>query len=171
MKSRFPIRHLTIAAMTGALYVALSYYGHIFGLTYGPIQCRFSEALTVLPFLAPFTTGGLFIGCLVANILSPYGVMDLVFGSLATLLAGVWTAKCPNKWLAPLPPVICNGLIVGAMITYQEVGFGAAFSGTFLYNAATVGLAELIACYGLGLPLLAILDRSRAFSGLRPAGK
>ena len=97
------VRQITLAAIVGALYVTMSYFSNIFGLSYGYIQCRFSEALTVLPFLCPSTTWGLFVGCIITNILSPYGAMDLIFGSLATLLAGLLTARCKNKWLAPLP--------------------------------------------------------------------
>lgn len=155
------IRQLTFAALTGALYVTLSYFGNIFGLTYGPIQCRFSEALTVLPFLCPAATWGLFAGCILSNILSPYGVLDLIFGSLATLAAGLLTARCKNKWLAPLPPVVCNGLVVGALLAYYEAGFTGAFAGSFLYNGVTVAVGELIACYVLGMLLLTAVDRSR----------
>lgn len=155
------IRQLTFAALTGALYVTLSYFGNIFGLTYGPIQCRFSEALTVLPFLCPAATWGLFAGCILSNILSPYGVLDLIFGSLATLAAGLLTARCKNRWLAPLPPVVCNGLVVGALLAYYEAGFTGAFAGAFLYNAVTVAVGELIACYVLGMLLLTAVDKSR----------
>ena len=160
-------RHITTAALIGGIYVALSYFGNIFGLTYGP--CRFSEALTVLPFLNPLATWGLFVGCILSNILSPYGPLDLIFGSLATLLAGLLTARCKNKWLAPLPPVICNGVLVGGLISYQEVGFTTAFGGTFLFNAASVALGELLACYVLGLPLLALMDKAKVFGKTAPA--
>ena len=156
-------RQITTAALIGGIYVALSYFGNIFGLTYGPIQCRFSEALTVLPFLNPLATWGLFVGCILSNILSPYGPLDLIFGSLATLLAGLLTARCRSKWLAPLPPVICNGILVGGLISYQEVGFTAAFPGTFLFNCATVALGELVVCYVLGLPLLALMAKAKVF--------
>ena len=158
---KFTARQMALAALIGALYVALSYFGSIFGLTYGPIQCRFSEALTVLPFLHPLAAWGLFAGCILSNLLSPYGPLDLIFGSLATLLAGLLTARCKNKWLAPLPPVICNGIIVGALIAFQEVGFTAAFPGVFLFNCATVALGEALACYVLGLPLLALVEKYR----------
>ena len=89
-------RQITTAALIGGIYVALSYFGNIFGLTYGPVQFRFSEALTVLPFLNPLATWGLFVGCILSNILSPYGLLDLIFGSLATLLAGLLTARCKH---------------------------------------------------------------------------
>ena len=71
-------KQLTLAALTAAAYAVLSYFGSIFGITYGPIQCRFSEALCVLPFFLPETAWGLGVGCLIANLLSPYGVLDIV---------------------------------------------------------------------------------------------
>jgi len=159
MKS-FTVRQITLAAVVGALYVSMSYFSNIFGLSYGYIQCRFAEALTVLPFLCPATTWGLFIGCIITNILSPYGTMDLIFGSLATLLAGLLTARCKNSWLAPLPPVLCNGLIIGAMIAFQETGLNGAFPVAFAFNAITVAAGEALACYVLGMLLLEVLIKS-----------
>ena len=85
--SKFNTRELTLAALVAALYAVLSYFGNIFGLTYGPVQCRFAEALCVLPFLFPATAPGLFVGCLITNLMSTVGALDIVFGSLATLLA------------------------------------------------------------------------------------
>ena len=161
---KFDVRQLTLAAMVAALYAVLSYFGNIFGLTFGPVQCRFSEALCVLPF----TTPGLFIGCLLTNLLSPVGPVDIVFGSLATLLAALWTSKMPNRWLAPLPPVICNGVILGAMFSWYEVGFGPGFWGLFAWNAFTVALGELAACYVLGSLLLTVLPKVESLRHLMP---
>lgn len=90
-------RQLTCAAIVGAAYAVLSIFGSIFGITYGPIQCRFSEALCVLPFLLPETAWGLGVGCLIANLLSPYGILDVVVGSAATLLAALLTARCKRS--------------------------------------------------------------------------
>ena len=157
-KSRFTPRQLALAGVIAALYAVLSYFSGIFGIAYGPIQCRFSEALCVLPFFFPAATPGLFLGCLVANLLSPFGALDIVFGSLATLLAALWTQRVHHRWLAPLPPVICNALIVGAVLTVQQVP-GELFLGTFAYNALTVGLGEAIACFLLGGLLLQFLPR------------
>jgi len=157
------VRQITFSALVGALYVTLCYFGNIFGLTFGIFQCRFAEALTVLPFLCPTTAWGLFVGCIVSNILSPYGLPDLIFGSLATLLAGLLTARCKNRYLAPLPPVLCNAGIVGALLAWSETGFTAAFPGAFAFNALSVGGAELLVCYVLGLPLLALLERTKVF--------
>ena len=161
MKTKLDVRQITFAALVGAMYVTLCYFGNIFGLNFGIFQCRFAEALTVLPFLCPATAWGLFAGCILSNLLSPYGLPDLIFGSLATLLAGLLTARCRNKGLAPLPPVICNGLIVGALLAWYETGFTAAFPAVFAFNAVSVGGAELLVCYVLGLPLLEVLSRSR----------
>lgn len=161
---QYGTKQLTLAAMVAALYAVLSYFGGIFNLTYGPIQFRFSEVLCVLPFLFPTTAPGLFVGCLIANLLSPYGPLDIIFGSLATLLAALLTVKMPNRWLAPLPPVLCNAFIVGAVLSWSEINhFGPAFWSAFAFNSVTVGLGELGACYGLGLCLLTVLPKISYF--------
>ena len=159
-KSRFTPRQIALSGIIAAIYTVMSLLSSVFGIAYGPIQCRFSEALTVLPFLFPEAIPGLFIGCVVTNLMSTVGPLDLIFGSLATLLAALWTRRMPNKWLAPLPPVICNAVIVGAMIAWYEVGFTGAFWGMFAFNAVTVGLGEAIACYVLGLLLLQVVSRT-----------
>lgn len=157
--TKFSTRYLTRAAIIAATYVVLTYLAGILNLAYGPVQFRFSEALTVLPFVFPEAIPGLFVGCIVSNILSPYGVLDLIVGSAATLLAAIWTAKCGKRWFAPMPPVIANAVLVGAMIAWYEAGFGALFLAAFAYNALTVGAGELIVCYALGLPLLQVLSK------------
>lgn len=155
---KMSIRTLTLAAILAAVYAALTMV--LYAPSYGPVQIRLSEALTVLPFLFPgAAVPGLFVGCVVANLLSPYGPIDVMFGSAATLLAAIWTSRCKNRWLAPLPPVICNAVIVGATISYAQVGLTPAFLPAYLFNAASVGAGELVACYGLGLILLTALPR------------
>lgn len=152
-------RDLTLAAAVGAMYVVLGYFGNTFNLTFGVVQCRFAEALTVLPFLNPVTGWGLFVGCVVTNLLSPYGPLDMIFGSLATLIAAVLTARCKKKWLAPLPPVLLNAVIIGGVIAFQEVGFTEAFMTAFGYHALTIGAGQMMACYGLGMLLLAAFGK------------
>ena len=151
---KLTVQHLATAAAVGAVYAVLSIFGSVFGVTFGTVQCRFAEALCVLPFFFPETVWGLFVGCLITNLLSPYGLLDIVMGSLTTLLAAFLTSRCRCKWLAPLPPVICNGLLVGGMLAWEQVGFTGAFGVSFALNAASVALGELIACYGLGSLLL-----------------
>ena len=85
--SKWSPRQLATAAIIAALYTVMSLMSSVFGLTYGPIQCRFSEALTVLPFFLPEAVPGLFVGCLVTNLMSTVGPLDIVIGSMATLLA------------------------------------------------------------------------------------
>ena len=160
--SKWSPRQLATAAIIAALYTVMSLMSSVFGLTYGPIQCRFAEALCVLPFLLPETAWGLGVGCLIANLLSPYGILDVVVGSAATLLAALLTARCKKKWLAPLPPVLANMVLVGLVLSYEQAGTSAAFWPAYAFNALTVGAGELVACYGLGLLLLWRLEKSKA---------
>ena len=150
---------LTLAAMVAAAYAVLSLLGAVFGITYGPIQVRISEALCLLPFLFPETAWGLGVGCLIANLFSPYGVLDIVLGSLATLIAALITSRCRNVWLAALPPVACNMVLVGAVLAYEQAGTSAAFWPAYGLNAATVGAGEAIACLVLGVLLVKQLPR------------
>ncbi len=164
--SKSKTKQLTTAAIVGALYTVLSLFASVFGLTFGPVQCRFSEALCVLPFLFPETVWGLFIGCLITNILSPYGLLDVVVGSLATLLAAWATRHCKNRFVATLPPVLANMILVSGVIAWQEVGFGGAFWGAYAYHALTIGAGEVLACCVLGSLLLWELPRIPFFRQL-----
>ena len=154
---RMNVREVSFAALIAAVYAALTLFLPI--PQYDYIQVRVAEALTVLPFFFPAAIPGLFVGCMIANLFSPF-VLDIVFGSLATLLACLWTGRLKNRWLAPLPPVICNGIIVGAEIAFAQVGISPAFWGAFAFNAVTVGLGELLACYVFGCVLLSVLYRT-----------
>ena len=166
--SKFSIRDLTLAAMLAAVYAVLTMALPI--PQYAGVQIRFAEALTVLPFLFPAATPGLFVGCIIANLFSPF-VLDVVFGSMATLLACLWTSRMTSRWLAPLPPVLCNAVIVGAEIAWFETGFGPGFWAAYAFNAFTVGLGELLACYLLGSLLLSALPRISFFRTLIPADR
>lgn len=145
---------LALNGVIAAAYAALTLVASALNLAYGPVQFRFSEALTVLPFLFPGTWPGVFVGCLVANLLSPYGPLDIVVGSLATLLAALLTQKTNHPWLAPLPPVVCNMVLVGGMLAWYEGGFTAQFPALFGLNALWVGIGEAAVCYILGMLLL-----------------
>lgn len=156
-KSRFTIRQLTTAAIIAAAYAALTLLLPI--PQYGGVQLRVAEAMTVLPFFFPEAISGLAVGCFLANLLgSPY-VLDWIFGTLATLLAALWTSRIKTRALAPLPPVVCNAVIVGAEIAYFATLDGAAFWPAYAFNALTVGLGEAIACFVLGTLLLRALER------------
>ena len=166
--SRFTVRDLTFAAVLAAVYAALTVVLPI--PAYAGVQCRLTEALTVLPLFFPAATPGLAVGCFIANLFSPYS-LDVVFGTLATLLACLATQRMPNKWLAPLPPVVCNAVIVGAECAWYQTGFGPAFWPAYAFNAFTVGLGELLACCVLGALLIRALPRVPAFRALMPADR
>ena len=159
---KFTIRDLTLAALIAALYAVLTFALPL--PPYSGVQLRVAEAMTVLPFLFPAATPGLFVGCVLVNLFSPFP-LDVVCGSAATLIACLLTQHMPNRWLAPLPPVLCNAVIVGAEIAWYEVGFGPGFLQAYAYNAFTVGLGELIASVVLGELLLTVLPK---VSVLRP---
>ncbi len=163
---KLTLRDMTLAAVVAALYTVLSYFANIFGLAFGPVQCRFSEALCVLPFFFPQTSWGLFLGCMLTNLMSAYGPADIIFGSLATLAAAIWTSKCKSRWMAPLPPVILNGIVVSCVIAAQEAGSMAAFWPLWGYDALTLAAGEAIATYVLGSLLIAILPRITFFRGM-----
>ena len=117
--SRFSTREVAAAGIIAALYTVLSYFSSIFGVAYGPIQCRFSEALTILPFFTPAAIPGLFVGCLLSNLIGGAVVWDVVFGSLATLIGalGTYLLRRHRKLLC-LPPIISNTLIIPFVLRY-----------------------------------------------------
>ena len=163
-------RLLCVSAVVGAAYAVLTVA--LAPISYGALQFRLSEALCILPYFIPGTAWGLAAGCCIANLMTG-NIFDIIFGSLATLLAACITAKLPakGKWLAPLPPVISNALIVGALLGWYGAGFGPAFPATFAFNAVTVGLGELIACYVFGGILLVALPKIKFFRDMLPADK
>ena len=163
---RLSTKQLTFTALLAAVYALLTVTLPI--PQFSGVQIRFAEALTVLPFLFPAAAPGLVVGCFIANLFSPFP-LDMVFGTFATLLACLLTARMPNRWLAPLPPVLCNALIVGFEIAWSSVGFTPGFWPAFALNMFTVGLGELCACYLLGLPLLSALLRLPQVRALVPA--
>ena len=154
---RYGVRRLAHAGVIAGLYAGLTIALPI--PQYAGIQCRVSEALTVLPWLLPEAVPGLTVGCFLANLLSPYG-LDCVFGTLATLLAALWTRRMRRAALAPLPPVVCNMVIVGAELAWYAAGEGENFFRAWLFNGFTVGLGEAVACYALGTLLLRVLPRA-----------
>jgi len=159
-------KYLAYGAVVAAVYTTLTV---ALPFQYGEVQYRVAEAMTVLPFLFPWATPGLVVGCFLANLMgSPY-VLDWVFGTLATALACFLTARMPSKWLAPLPPVLCNAVIVGGEIAFSVAGgFGGSFWPLYAFNAVSVGFGELVVCYVLGLALLAFLPKIKVFRTLIP---
>ncbi len=146
-----------LCALVGAIYAALTLVAA--PISFGPMQLRVSEALCVLPFLLPGSEWGLAVGCLIANIFGGYGPLDMIVGSLATLVAGLLAGRMRHRALVPLPAVFLNAAAVGATLAYSFVGASAAFWGVWGWNALTIGVGEAAACYALGLPLLFAFER------------
>lgn len=164
---------LTQAAVIAALYVVLTFIANALGLANHAVQVRFSEALTILPFFTPAAVPGLFAGCLLSNLLTGCLPLDVIFGSLATLLGAAgtyWLGRTKNsvsdrtqnpskvqprvKWLAPLPPILANTMIVPFILAYVY-----QFEGSLPYFMLTVGIGELISCGILGMILLHTLQK------------
>ncbi len=163
-------RFIALSAAIAALYAALTYVAAALNLAYGPIQFRFSEALTVLPAFTPAAIPGLALGCFLANLASPLGIVDWVFGTGATLLAALGTAALSKiRWnrlpvLAPIPPVLANALIVGLEVSCLSQAGTFAWSNfslaAFGAGAFSVGIGELAVCFLLGLPLMAAMEKT-----------
>lgn len=150
------------SAVIAALYVVLTALSSALGLASGAVQVRFSEALTVLPFFTPAAVPGLTLGCLISNLLTGAAIWDIIFGSAATLIGAVGTyligksGKNAAKWLAPIPPIAANTVIVPLVLAYA---YGAEESVPFL--ALTVGIGEVISCGVLGLLLFGVIEKHR----------
>lgn len=157
---------LAIAAVVGALYAILTML--LAPISYGPVQFRISEALCVLSYFSPAAAWGLFVGCAIANTMSAAGLPDVIFGSLATLVACLGMSAVgkymkdglKSRIIACFLPVIVNAVIVGAMLTVAYVGLSPLENpGAFAICAGEVALGELPVMYALGLPLMSWLPR------------
>ena len=166
MKKTSNIMSLVTAAMIAALYVVLSFAINAFGLASGAIQVRVSEALTILPFFTPAAIPGLAIGCLLFNLLSGAAILDVIFGTIATLLGAVGSyligktarsIKC-MKFLVPVPPILANAFIVPWVL---KTAYG--LTDAYWYLVATVGIGEVISCGVLGMVLLFALQPMRKY--------
>ncbi|GAB1400579.1 MAG: QueT transporter family protein [Synergistaceae bacterium] len=154
------VRKVALAGVIAGAYIAVTL---LFApLSYGMVQIRISEALTLLPFLFPEAIPGLFAGCLLANFAGGFGLPDVIFGSAATLAAAVLTARMPTVFLAALPPVLINMVVVGG---YLSVLLEVPLLLSMLY----VGAGESVACFLLGIPLVLMLQRRMKKGGKFPA--
>ncbi|NLT11945.1 MAG: QueT transporter family protein [Clostridiaceae bacterium] len=161
--------YLTTAATIAALYVVLTLPFAQFA--FGPIQFRLAECLVILPILLPAAIPGITIGCFLANLLNPgnLGPIDIVFGSLATLVAALLTYRLAkmapfkkliiNDIVALVPPIIVNAIIVGTYLTFLLTE-GAIRVTMIIVNVVYVGLSEMAVVYFIGLPLLVVLRKA-----------
>lgn len=147
---------LTQAAIIAALYIVLTFFANALGLANHAIQVRFSESLCILPYFTKTAIPGLFIGCLLSNIMTGCALPDIIFGSLATLLGAIITYLLRKyKWAAPIGPIVSNALIIPFVLLY-------AYSIQPLwFSFVTVTIGEIISCGVLGVLLLKTLEKYR----------
>jgi uncharacterized membrane protein len=139
------------AAVIATIYALITYLFK--PISYGPIQVRVSEALTLLPLVEYSAIPGLFVGCLLANILGGLGLWDIYFGSLITLIAAYLTARMPSPILGLLPPVILNALGVSYYLS-------KIYNVPYWITAIYIGFGELISVAGLGVPLFYLIQKT-----------
>ena len=153
-------RQVAISGIVAAVYLAVTLTPGINTFSYGMVQFRIAEALTVLPFLYSGAIFGLFIGCFLANLFGPAGIQDAILGSLLTLIAAWFTwvlRKTKKAYLAPIPPIVINAVGVSA---YLHSFFGEPY---WLF-VGWIALGQAAVCYGLGYPLLlALIAREKRF--------
>ena len=147
---------LTHAAMIAAIYVVLTLVFQ--AISFGEIQVRIAEALTILPAFTPAAIPGLFIGCIIGNVFGGSILPDIIFGSVATFIGACFTylLRKQNKYLAPLPPIISNTLIVPFVLRYAY-GFNLPIA----FMMLTVGIGEVVSCGVLGMILYSSLAKHR----------
>ena len=156
MKSRKKIQGIAFAAIIAATYVVLTFIASALGLASGAIQVRLSEALTILPVFTPYAIPGVFVGCLLANILTGCAFWDIILGSLATLIGAVGPYLLrKHKLLATAPPMLANAIIVPFVLINVYT-----LEGTYWYFTLTVFVGELISCGVLGTFLQKSLSKT-----------
>lgn len=157
-------RNLALSAIIAAVYAVVTMY-LTYPMSYQASQFRVAEALTILPFFSTAAIPGLFVGCLISNLLSPVGPLDIIFGSLASLIAAFMTYLIGKsnlklkKYLAPLPPVVVNALIVGWLLNYT-------LKWPIAITMLQVGFGQVLACYGLGLPLMLFIEKNQQLKSI-----
>lgn len=156
------IQELTTGAFIAALYVVLTYIANAVGLASGVIQVRLSDILCVMPYFTPAAIPGLFVGCFLANLLTGCCALDMLVGSLATLIGAYFARKIRYiKWLVPFPTIVANALLVPVVLIY---GYGINLD--YFYLFATVGIGEIISVGLFGLIFLHVLSKVPFFADM-----
>lgn len=175
-KTTYSVLIMTRAAAIAALYVALTYVSFFFGLSSGPVQFRLSEALTVLPILLPESVPGLVLGCVLSNLLTGSHIIDIIFGTLATLLGALGTRALRHlkhfpPFLYTLPSILSNGIIVPLVLTFTI--YGEFSHAVFWPFVGSVTLGEACVCLIFGTLLYYELKRhgKKLFPDIRAEGR
>ena len=162
-KNRTRIRFVVFNGIIAALYVVFT--APFANIAYGPIQVRIAEVMAVLPIFSRGMIPGVTLGCFIANLINPgnLGPVDIICGSLATLIAGIfpYILGKKNKWLGLIPPVVANGLIVGGYLPFLLVDAGSSVTfEAVLISMASVAASEAVLLTVLGIPLLLIMEKT-----------
>lgn len=165
-------KFITQTAIIAAVYACISFA--MFFISFGVVQYRVSEALTILPMFTAVAIPGLTLGCAISNLVAyfmgvnPAGLIDAVVGSCATLIAAIlsyYLGKIGKKWLryvlVPLPPVLINAVVIGLEISI--VFMGTTEMKIVLLNCLSVFVGQLVVCYGLGIPLIRLLEKNDTY--------
>lgn len=165
MNKTLNVKFVATSAVIAAAYVALSLVSAAFGLAFGPVQFRVSEILCILPVFTPAAIPGLFVGCILTNLIS-FSPLDIIFGSLATLIAAVMTYFLRDvkikglPFLAFLPPIFVNAIIVGAEVAVFFMPDTAFFT-AFAITGFQVFLGQTAVCLLLGIPFYYAMKKVR----------
>lgn len=170
MRNRYVryVLHIVRGGLIAAIYVAVCLL--LQPLSYGAVQIRVSEALTLLPVLTPDAIFGVTLGCLISNILS-FSPIDMLFGTLATLTAALMTRRLAAvrvKGLplaAALPPILVNAVVIGAEITLFFMPEAASLE-LLLFHMLTVGAGQVVSCLLLGVPLVKVIEKNTALKNI-----
>jgi uncharacterized membrane protein len=145
------MRKVALSALIAALYCGLTIA--LAPISYGPLQFRIAEAMTLLPFIMPEAVLGLFVGCALSNFFGGFGLIDVILGSAATLVAAWLTRRMPSLWLAAIPPTAVNAIVVG--------GYLAILTETpLILSMSYIALSQGVICFGLGIPLCKFAEKS-----------
>ena len=166
-EKKYKLKNMVEISMIAALYVALTFFSATIGIAYSGIQFRVSEVLTILPILTSNAIPGLAIGCFISNLSSPFGLIDVIFGTLSTIITAVLTRKLRKikvkdiPILSFMPPVLLGAISVGLIVSIFNLGkfYWPIFLPVFL----NVFLSQFIICYGLGIPFFMILKKQEFY--------
>lgn len=154
-------------SLIASIYTVLTFFSAIFGVAYSGFQFRISEILVVLPVVSPNAILGLSLGCFISNLSSPFGIIDVIFGSISTLIASILTRLLKDikvkgiPILAPMPPVIIGAIYVGLMVSYFNLG--KFYLPLFLTVFINVFFSQFIVCYVLGVPFLKMIEKRKIY--------
>ncbi len=146
MNNKYTVKSIVTAGVIAAIYTAITLVAA--PISFGPLQMRIAEGMTLLPLLMPQATLGLFVGCALSNMIGGYGMIDVVVGSLTTLVAAYITSKCKNPIIGGLPPVILNGVAIGGMLYVMGVAEVA-----LPVIMAQIAIGQAASVYIVGLPI------------------